>query len=113
MPIPIIIAILVALFTLGATMKKQTTGSPDQVVIIGGKQVNWIDKKDNRNNLVIMAPEQKNHTIVIRGQRESVSFDELSQLWGLYQIFKGEPMTAVNNSINSHIKQAIALSEKE
>jgi hypothetical protein len=113
MPIPIIIAILVALFTLGATMKKQTTVSPDKVVIIGGKHVNWIDKKDNRNNLVVMAPEQKNHTIVIKGQRESASFEGIFQLLGLYQIVKGEPMKAVNNSINSNIKQAIVLSEKE
>jgi hypothetical protein len=113
MPIPIIIAILVALFTLGATMKKQTAGSPDQVVIIGGKHVNWIDKKDNRDNLVVIAPEQKNHTVIIRGQRESASFEGIFQLLGLYQIVKGEPMTAVNNSINSNIKQAIVLSEKE
>jgi plastocyanin len=111
MPIPIIIAILIALFTLGATMKKQA-GSPDQVVIIGGKNYNWINKKNNHNTLVVMAPEQKNHTIIIKGQRESASFDHIFQALGMYQI-EGEPITARNNSINSNIKQAVALSVKE
>ena len=112
MPIPIIIAMLVALFTLGATMKKQT-GNPDRVVIIGGKHYNWIDKKDNHNTLVVMAPEQQNHTIIIKGQRESASFDHIFEFLGMYQIEKGEPVTAGNNSINSNIKQAIVLSVKE
>jgi len=103
---------LIALFTLGATMKK-TTGRPDQVVIIGGKHYNWVDKKDNHNTLVVMAPEEEDHTITIKGQRETALFDNIFQLSGLYQIIKAEPMTAVNNSINSNIKQAIALSEKE
>ncbi|HEX6429924.1 MAG TPA: hypothetical protein VF008_19655 [Niastella sp.] len=113
MPIPIIIAVLIALFTLGAKMNQQK-GSPARVVIVGGKQYNVVDEKDNRNNLVIMAGNKKNdHTIIIKGQRETASFENIFQLLGLYQIVKAEPMTPINNSINSNMKQAVCLSEKE
>ncbi|MBO9199818.1 MULTISPECIES: hypothetical protein [Niastella] len=112
MPIPISIAMLIALFTLGAAMKNKKAGNPDEVVIIGGKQVNWVNKKDSRT-LVVMAPEQQDHTITIQGQQESAFFDNIFQCSGLYKIIKDEPMTAINNSINSNIKQAIALSPKE
>jgi len=103
---------LIALFTLGATMKNKPAGKPDEVVIIGGKHYNWVDKKDNRT-LVVMAPEQQDHTITIQGQQESDFFENIFQSSSLYQIIKEEPMTTINNSINSNIKQAIALSEKE
>src|SRR5687768_13055011 len=99
MPIPIIIAILVALFTLGTKMN-QPKGGRAEVVILGGKQYNWVDKKDNRDNLVVMAPEQQDHTITIKGQRQTGAFENIFQLSGLYQIIKSEPITAVNNSIN-------------
>jgi hypothetical protein len=113
MPIPIIIAILIALLTLGKMHQQQQKGGPAQVVIIGGKQYNWVDKSDNRNTLVVMAPEQKDHTITIKAQRASASFENIFQLAGLYQIIKAEPMTAVNNSINTNMKQTACLSEKE
>jgi len=112
MPIPIIIAILIALLTLGK-MHQQQKGSPAQVVIIGGKQYNWVDKSDNRNALVVMAPEQKDHTITIKAQRQSAPIENIFQFSGLYLILKAEPMTAVNNSINTNMKQTACLSEKE
>jgi hypothetical protein len=113
MPIPIIIAILIALFTLGATMNKPA-GKPDEVVILGGKQYNWVDKKDNQNTLVVMAPEQQNHTVTIQGQREPAFFDNIFSVFRLISDQKESAhMTAINNSINSNIKQAIALSVKE
>lgn len=111
MPIPIIIAILVALFTLGAM--KQQKGSPATVVIIGGKQYYRVEKKDNRNTLVLMTAEQHDNSITIQGHREPEPFENIFQFSGLYQIIKTEPMTAINNSINSNIKQAVCLSEKE
>lgn len=111
MPIAIIIAMFVALFTLGLA-SKQSKGSPAEVVIIGGKPYNWVDKKDNRNNLVLMA-EQKDNEITIKGQRSSSPLEHIFQLSGLYQIIKAEPMTVINNSNNSNIKQAICRSEKE
>jgi hypothetical protein len=113
MPIPIIIAILIALLTLGKMHQQEQKGSTAQVVIIGGKQYNWVDKSDNRNNLVVMGPEQKNHTITIKAQRPSAPFENIFQLSGLYQIIRTEPMTAVNNSINTNMKQTACLSEKE
>jgi hypothetical protein len=99
MPIPIIIAILAALFTLGANVQKPKAGR-SEVVILGGKQYNWVDKKDNRGKLVVMAPEQKDHSITIKGQRQAGNFENIFQLLGLYQIIKAEPIAAANNSIN-------------
>jgi hypothetical protein len=112
MPIPIIIAVLIALFSLGAKMN-QKTGSPARVVIVGGKPYNVADEKENRNTLVVVAAEQNDHTVIIKGQRETASFENIFQLLGLYQIIKAEPITPVNNSINSNMKQAVCLSEKE
>jgi hypothetical protein len=112
MPIPIIIAVLIALFSLGAKMN-QKTGGPARVVIVGGKQYKVADGKDNRNTLVVVAAEQNDHTVIIKGQRETASFENIFQLLGLYQIIKAEAMTPVNNSINSNMKQAVCLYEKE
>jgi hypothetical protein len=112
MPIPIIIAILIALFTLGANMNKPA-GKPEEVVIIGGKHYNWVDKKDNHNTLVVMAPEQQDHTTTIQGQREPEFFENIFSVFRLVTDEKEGPMTSINNSINSNIKQAIVLSEKE
>lgn len=99
MPIPIIIAILIALFTVGANMDKPKAGKPEVVVILGGKQYNWIEKNADSNNLVVMAPEQQDHSITIQGQRQTGTFENIFQLMGLYQIIKAEPIAA-NNSIN-------------
>jgi hypothetical protein len=112
MPIPIIIAVLIALFSLGAKMN-QKTGSPARVVIVGGKQYNVADEKDNRNTLVVVVAQQNDHSVIIKGQRETASFENIFQMLGFYQIIKAEPMTPVNNSINSNMKQAVCLSEKE
>ena len=111
MPIPIIIAILIALFTLGANVNQQK-GQPAKVVILGGKQYNWVDKKDNRNNFEVKAPQQDDHTIIIKGQRQTAPFENIFQLSGLYQIIKAEPLTPVNNSFNSNMKQAVYVSVK-
>lgn len=111
MPIPIIIAIIIALFTLGANVN-QPKGRPAKVVIIGGKQYNWVEKKDNLDNLAVKAPKQNDQTIIIKGQRQSAPFENIFQLSGLYQIIKAEPMTPVNNSINSKMKQAVCMSVK-
>jgi hypothetical protein len=112
MPIPIIIAMLIALFTLGAI--KHQKGSPAQVVIIGGKPYYRIDKKEDRNTLVVLSGEKRDHSVTIKGQRETEPFENIFQLSGLYQIIKTEPMSVINNSINSNnMKQAICLSEKE
>ena len=109
MPIPIIIAILIALFTLGAKMNQPQKGSPARVVIVGGKQYYQVEKKEDRNTLVLMAPVQHDHSITIKGQSEAESFENIFQSLGLYQIIKTEPMTTVNNSINSNMKQAVCL----
>ncbi|SEN30497.1 hypothetical protein SAMN05660816_00666 [Niastella yeongjuensis] len=85
---------LIALFTLGATMKNKPAGKPETIVIIGGKNYDP-------------------HTITIQGQQESAFFENIFQCSSLYQIIKEEPVTYINNSINSNIKQAVALSVKE
>jgi len=113
MPIPIIIAILIALFTLGAKMNQPQNGSPARVVILGGKQYYQVDKIANRDTLVLMAPGQHEHSVTINAQQEGDSFENIFQLLGLYQIIKAEPATVVNNSINSNMKQAVCLSVKE
>jgi hypothetical protein len=107
MPIPIIIAILLALFTLGAKMHQQK-GSTAQVVIIDGKQYYQVHTKENRDTLVLMAPRQRDHSTNIQVQQETAPFENIFQFSGLYQIIKAEHMTVVNNSINSNMKQAIA-----
>jgi hypothetical protein len=112
MPIPIIIAILVALFTVGATMNHEK-GSPARVVIVGGKQSYLVDKKDNSNTLVRMSEEQHDQTIIIKGQRETESFENIFQLSVLDHLIKTESMTDINTSLNSNIEQAVCLSEKE
>lgn len=98
MPIPIIIAILIALFTLGANMDKTKTSRPE-VVILGGKQYNWVDKKDNKDNLVVMGPEEEDHSITIKGQRQTGNLENIFEFLFFYQIIKAEPIAA-NNSIN-------------
>lgn len=98
MPIPIIIAILIALFTLGANMDKTKTSRPE-VVILGGKQVNWVDKKDNKDNLVVMGPEEEDHSITIKGQRQTGNLENIFEFLFFYQVIKAEPIAA-NNSIN-------------
>ena len=98
MPIPIIIAILVALFTLGANVHQPKASRPE-VVILGGKHYNWIDKKDKGDNLVVMAPEQEDHTITIKGQRSTANSESIFEFLFFYQIIKAEPIAA-NNSIN-------------
>ena len=85
---------LIALFTLGTTMKNKPAGKPEKIVIIGGKYYN-------------------DHTITVQGQQETAFFENIFQCSSLYQIINEEPMTSINNSINSNIKQAIVLSEKE
>ncbi len=85
---------LIALFTLGSTMKNKPAGKPEKIVIIGGS--------NNNNN---------DHTISM-GQQETAFFTNIFQCSSLYQIIKEEPMTSIH-SINSNIKQAIVLSEKE
>ncbi|THU41838.1 hypothetical protein FAM09_06970 [Niastella caeni] len=109
MPIPISIAILIALFVLGGKMNKQPKGSPAEVVILGGKQYSLVDKKDSCNTLVVMNPKQNDNTVIIKGQRQSAPIENIFQFLGLYQIIKAEPLTPVNNSINSNIKQAVCL----
>jgi len=111
MPIPISIAVLIALFTLGAKMNQKKSG-PDQVIIVGGKQHSWVYEKDNRNTLVVMAPAKNDHTIIIKGRQETASFENIFLSSSLYQFVEAEPTTPVNNSINSNMKQAVYLSVK-
>lgn len=92
MPIPIIIAILLALFTLETALKNEPVRKPEKIVILGGK-----------NN---------NDRTISMGQQETAFFTNIFQCTSLYQIIKEEPLTSIH-SINSNIKQAIVLSEKE
>jgi phosphopantetheine adenylyltransferase len=62
---------------------------------------------------VVVVAQQNDHSVIIKGQRETASFENIFQMLGFYQIIKAEPMTPVNNSINSNMKQAVCLSEKE
>jgi hypothetical protein len=80
MPIPIIIAILLALFTLGANMHQQK-GSPDQVVIIGGKQYYQVHKKEDRNTLEVIAPNRQKHSTTIQEQPETAPFEISFPIW--------------------------------
>ena len=112
MPIFIIIAMLAALFTLGANMHPQK-GNPAQVVIVGGKQYYQVEKKDNRNTLVLMASAQNENSITIQAQPEDLPIENIIEYAGLYNVLKFEPMPAVNNSINSNMKQAFGLTVKE
>ena len=96
MPIPIILAILVALFTLGTKMN-QPKGARAEVVSVGSKQNDRADKKQNHDNLEeVAAKEQEASAGKAKGQTED--YENIFQLWSLYKIT--EPITAVNNSIN-------------
>jgi hypothetical protein len=83
MPIPIILVTLLALFTLGTTMKNKPAGKPEKIVIIP-----------------------------MQGQHETAFFANIFQCSSLYQIINEEPMTSIHSN-NSNITQAIVLSEKE
>lgn len=96
MPIPIIIAILIALFTLGTTMN-QPTGDGAGVVNTGGKKKDRGDKKQNHDNLVEL-PAKEETAPADRSQGQAEGYENIFQLWSLYKIT--EPITAVNNSIN-------------
>jgi hypothetical protein len=76
MPIAIVIAIFLALFTLGTKMH-MSSNRPSEVMILGGKQYNWVDKKNNGDTLVLKAPEQTGHKIIIKGRRYSESFENI------------------------------------
>jgi hypothetical protein len=89
MPIPIIIAILVALFTLGTKMNQPASGKA-AVVIVGGEKQNPAAKKNNRDNLVVVAAEQQAPT-ADKGQEQTEDFENVFQLWSLYKIVSTTP----------------------
>jgi len=110
MPIAIIIAIFLALFTLGVKMNLQHTGHPSEVVILGGEKYNWMDKEDNHDTLVLKAPESSDHKIYIKGTRYTGSFENIFQPSFMDEITEEQP--AIEKYINSNIKQAVLLSVK-
>jgi hypothetical protein len=89
MPIPIIIAILVALFTLGTKMDQPKSGKAE-VVIVSGEKQNPAAKKDNRDNLVVVATEQQ-EPAADKGQEQTEDFENVFQLWSLYKIVNTNP----------------------
>jgi hypothetical protein len=96
MPIPIIIAILVALFTLGTKMNQPKTGRAE-VVSVSSKQNDKADKKQNHDNLVEAAVKAEEEPAG-KAQGQTEDYENIFQLWSLYKII--EPINAVNNSIN-------------
>ncbi len=87
MPIPIIIVILVALFTLGTKMNQPTGGSA-RVVIEGGKKYDGANKKQNHDNLAEVANEGKGEATVAGEQQETGEVENNFQIWTLNHIIE-------------------------
>jgi hypothetical protein len=87
MPIPIIIAILVALFTLGTKMNQPKGGSA-QVVIESEKINRAAIKKQNHDNLVEVANEAKGEATVAGEQPENGDVENSFRIWTLYHIIE-------------------------
>ena len=90
MPIPIIIAILVALFTLGTKMNQPKTAGA-KMVVTTGKQIKGIEKKQNHDNLEAAVPQLEESTPTTKEKRQTEEFGNIFQLWGLYRIVNAEP----------------------
>ena len=104
---------LIALFTLGATMNKPA-GKPEEVVILGGKHYNWVEKKDIQNTLVVMAPEQTGHKIIIKGTPDNDSFENIFKQVGISRFIDDaeEEKEMESNYITSNIQQALHMPVK-
>ena len=86
MPIPIIIVILVALFTLGK--RNQPAGGSAQVVIESGKRNNGAaNEKQNHDNLAEVANEGKGEATV-SGEPETGEVENNFKIWTLYHIIE-------------------------
>jgi hypothetical protein len=115
MPIAIILATFLALFTLGVKMNLHHTGHPSEVVILGGEKYNWIDKEDNRDTSVLKAPETSDHKVYIKGNRHTGSFENIFQPPFMFRMEEDEiteEQPAIEKYINSNIKRAVLLSVK-
>jgi hypothetical protein len=113
MPLAIILAIFLALFTLGIKMNLHRTGHPSEVVILGGEKYNWMDKEDNRDTLVLKAPESSDHKVYIKSTRYTGSFENIFQPAFMNRMEEDEiteEQPAIEKYINSNIKQAVLLS---
>ena len=87
MPIPIIIVILVALFTLGK--RNQPAGGSAQVVIESGKRNNGAaNEKQNHDNLAEVANEGKGEATVAGEQQETGEVENNFQIWTLNHIIE-------------------------
>ena len=86
MPIPIIIAILVAL-TLGVKMNQPKADSA-RVVIVGGKQNNGVDKKQIHDNLVEVAHDRQEQATTVEGQHQTEEVENNFRIWTLYHIIE-------------------------
>lgn len=113
MPIAVVIAIFLALFTLGAKMH-MSSGRPQEVMILGGKQYNWVDKKTNGDTLVLKAPEQTGHKIIIKGKRYSESFENIFKLVGFSRFIDDaeEEKEMESNYITRNMQQALSMPVK-
>lgn len=70
MPLQIMLAVLLALLTLGA--KWQTgSGQPQEVTIVGGSHYARVFEKERSNIIVITTVERSNNRIMILGQRHT------------------------------------------
>jgi hypothetical protein len=111
MPIAIILAIFLALFTLGSNMHR-ATGHPAQVVIVGGEKYNWVDKKNDTDTAVLMAPEQKDHTIYIRGGHQTGFFENIFEQVFMYRLNDND-MSETTDYITSNTQRAVLKSVNE
>lgn len=93
MPIAIVLGIFLALFTLSIKAKQHTGKHPEEVVIVGGKNLNWMEKKDNR---------------------DIGSFNIFQQAF-MFRMEENESMEerqTSNKSLNSNIQRVVCLSVK-
>lgn len=87
MPIPIIIVILVALFTLGTKMNHPSGGSA-KVVIESEKMYSAATKKQNHDNLIEVRQEGQGEATVVGEQQQTGDAENNFRLWTLYQIIE-------------------------
>lgn len=95
MPLAIILAVFLALFTLGTKMHLGAS-HPAQVVILGGEKYNWMDKNTNSDTAILKAPEQTDHKIFINGRHDASFFENIFQQVFMYRIDESDLSDATN-----------------
>jgi hypothetical protein len=111
MPVPISIAILLALFILGTRSDLRPGHSP-RAITQGAKQYNWARQQENKDTLAVSHAQQNDQKVLIKGQGDADSFDNMFRDATLLRFVEDEEIsneTTNINNIKSSLQQALSL----